>query len=356
MPRLVQGIDLSAEGAACRDGLGWQPLSHSCRVPAPGAAGRARVPGHYAPRAAPRPPLQAARSAEPPAPRAPSRLARTCPKQDSPPAPPWGAHLPAAPRIGSGSFSGRMGSAGSSGPAPRVGRGPSSSSPRSSSGAGGAGRLGMTRTGQLGRREGGGRRRGRREVGGGPGPGRYNRRGQGPGPRQCEGFVGPRWSRRGAGRAGREERPGGARASGRALTRAVRSSSAPGAGSGPFYAQRPAPRSGASSSANGAAAAARRGAGLSPGGPAQQPRPGSRVGEGREGLGPGRGEGRGWRGRGSEGGRGRGGTRGREEGRRGRSEAPTPTPPAGRHRVTEPGGACPAQDQIPWPGKGKGWA
>ncbi|KAJ8793903.1 hypothetical protein J1605_019167 [Eschrichtius robustus] len=49
------------------------------------------------------------------------------------------------------------------------------------------------------------------------------------------------------------------------MTRAVRGSSAPGDGSGPFYAPRPAPWPGASSSANGAAAAARRGAGLSPG-------------------------------------------------------------------------------------------
>lgn len=109
------------------------------------------VPRHAAPRG-PRPPLRAASCVEPPAPRAPSGPARTCPKPDSPPAPPRNAHLPAAPRMGNGSFSGRMGSAGGSGPAPRAGRGPSSNSPRSSSGAGGAGRLGMTRTGQLGRR------------------------------------------------------------------------------------------------------------------------------------------------------------------------------------------------------------
>jgi hypothetical protein len=32
VPRLVQGIDLPAEGAACGDGLGWRPLSGcSCR-------------------------------------------------------------------------------------------------------------------------------------------------------------------------------------------------------------------------------------------------------------------------------------------------------------------------------------
>lgn len=39
VPRLVQGIDLPAEGAACGDGLGWRPLSRSCRVPAPGRCG-----------------------------------------------------------------------------------------------------------------------------------------------------------------------------------------------------------------------------------------------------------------------------------------------------------------------------
>lgn len=80
----------------------------------------------------------------------------------SPPASPPGAHLPAAPRTGSGSFSERMGSAGASGPVPPAGREPSSSSPRSSRGAGGAGRLGMTRSRQLGRRAGGGSRRGSR--------------------------------------------------------------------------------------------------------------------------------------------------------------------------------------------------
>lgn len=54
VPRLVQGIDLPAEGAACGDGLGWQPLSRSYRVPAPGAAGRALEP--RAPRASRPPP------------------------------------------------------------------------------------------------------------------------------------------------------------------------------------------------------------------------------------------------------------------------------------------------------------
>lgn len=87
---------------------------------------------------------------------------RLAPSQTPRPRLPPGAHLPAAPRTGSGSFSGRMGSAGDSEPVPPAGREPRSSSPRSSRGAGGAGRLGMTRSGQLGRRAGGGSRRGSR--------------------------------------------------------------------------------------------------------------------------------------------------------------------------------------------------
>lgn len=50
VPRLVQGIDLPAEGAACGDGLGWRPLSGcSCRnacsgfcPPGPGSLGTVR--------------------------------------------------------------------------------------------------------------------------------------------------------------------------------------------------------------------------------------------------------------------------------------------------------------------------
>lgn len=130
-------------------------------MPAPGSARQALGP--LAPCALP--PLltpPASRYAKPPAPGALSRWVQTCPESDSPPAPPPGAHLPAAPRTGSGSFSERMGSAGGSGPVPPAGREPRSSSPRSSLGAGGAGRLGMTRSGQLGRRAGGGSRRGSR--------------------------------------------------------------------------------------------------------------------------------------------------------------------------------------------------
>lgn len=94
--------------------------------------------------------------------RGPLPVGADLPQPDSPPVPPPGAHLPAAPRTGSGSFSERMGSAGGSGPVPPAGREQRSSSPRSSLGAGGAGRLGMTRSGQLGRRAGGGSRRGSR--------------------------------------------------------------------------------------------------------------------------------------------------------------------------------------------------
>lgn len=185
----------------------------SGRCPAP-AVCPPRVPGQDA-LCGPLPLLQAARHAEPPAPGVPSGPVRASLRVGLPAgASPRGAHLPVAPRMGSGSFSGRMGNARGSGPAPRAGREPSNSSPRSNSGAGGAGRLGMTRTGQLGRREGGGSRRGRREVGGGPGRGRYGGRGPGPGPGQCcEGLVGQPESL--PSRAGREERPGGARADGR---------------------------------------------------------------------------------------------------------------------------------------------
>lgn len=219
MPRLVQGIDLPAEGAACGDGLGWRPLSRSYGVPALGAAGQALGPptNHPTTRLAtpaqpswPPAALSHLRPAPPPGGRRLALSRTLCPRV------PRGAHLPAAPRMGSGSFSGRMGSAGGSGPVPWAGRQPSSSSPRSSSGAGGAGRLGMTRTGQLGRREGGGSRRGRREVGGGRAGGGTagGGRGQGPGcaARGSSG-VGRRESA--PGRAGREERPGGAQAGGR---------------------------------------------------------------------------------------------------------------------------------------------
>lgn len=49
MPRLVQGIDLPAEGAACGDGLGWRPLSgcscrNACSGLAPGSARQALGP------------------------------------------------------------------------------------------------------------------------------------------------------------------------------------------------------------------------------------------------------------------------------------------------------------------------
>lgn len=78
------------------------------------------------------------------------------------------------------------------------------------------------------------------------------------------------------------------------------------------------------------------------------------MGEGREGLEPGRGGGRGCRGRGSGGDRGRGGTRGRKAGRRGGSGAPPTHPPAaGVHRATGPGGACPARDGSPRPRRGR---
>lgn len=298
VPRLVQGIDLPAEGAACGDGLGWRPLSRSCGAPALGAAGRAlgvpRPPHPGPPRDAPRdprPPLLAARRAEPPAPGAPSGRAQTCPEPDSLPARPPGRPPTCRSPNGQRLLLGPDGQRGGLG-AGAVGRRAAEQQQPEKQQRGRRGREARhDANGTAG--EAGGRREQEREEGGGrrAGPGAVRREGAG---------ARARAVRRGARRAaGVGAGPGGAggaagrSAGGRALTRAVRGSSAPGAGSGPFYAPRPAPRPGGLllSKRGGGGDSARGRAEPGGSGPAAAARIASGGGEGGAGTGQGRREG-----------------------------------------------------------------